>query len=379
MRESTIRRFWRNWWWLVLIIIADIIFVYWWFGPRRERLREAALQAAAAEQAALREQAILEERQRRYEPIRVGFPTAQRNLLEIDNPDVYMATASGRIESAHFGSTRTRSTGGRLLPAFHMGIDIAPLQRDRRNRALDPIKAVADGRVGYANRVIGHSNYGLYVVLEHDTSMGPIYTLYAHLRSIEDGIRPGAAVRKGDVLGIMGNTPSSIIPVARSHLHFEVGVMQNRRFAAWASSEEIRNLHGRHHGWNLAGIQPLALYESTDPVQHFSMLSYLEALPAAFKLVVDAPRPVDYFLRYPLLWTGTGSPRGAMVLSVSEGGVVLQGRPATENEVSGQRLPYVLHVDEDVLGRNGLRIVVSRGNAWQMGSNGIRWLSILLH
>ena len=376
-------RFLRNWWWLVLIIIADIIFVYWWFGPRRQRIREDALQAAAVEQAAREQQAIAdakaEELRRRYEPLEVGFPTAQTNLVDVSNHDVYMATASGRIESAHFGSTRTRSFGGRLLPAFHMGIDIAPLRRDRRNRALDPIKAVADGEVRYANRVIGHSNYGLYVVLVHDTPMGKIYTLYAHLREIADGVRAGAAVSRGDVLGTMGNTPSSIIPVARSHLHFEVGVIQNHRFSLWAASEEIRNQHGRYHGWNLAGVQPLALYENTDPVQGFSMLAYLETVPVAFKLVVDARRSVDYFERYPLLWEGDDSPRGQMVLSVSESGVVLRGRPATDEEVAEGQLPYVLEVDEEALGRNGLRIVVSRGDSWRLGNQGVRWLSIFLH
>ena len=372
-------RFWRNWWWLVVILVADVIFVFWWFGPRRQRIREAAVYAAAAEQAAMEQEAIRAQKQERYAPILVGFPTAQTGLLRIDDPDVYMATASGRIESAHFGSTRTRSVQGRILPAFHMGIDIAPLQRDRRNRALDPVFAVADGRVGYANRVVGHSNYGLYVVLEHETVMGTIYTLYAHLRSVEDHVRPGAMVQKGDMLGIMGNTPSSIIPVVRSHLHFEVGVMQNRRFPDWASREEIRNLHGVHHGWNLAGIQPLALYRSEERSQPFSMLAYLETIPEAFALVVEARRPVDYFVRHPLLWEGDGSPRGQVVLSVSEGGVVLRGRPATQEEGAAQSLPYVLRVDEEALGRNGLRHVVLRGHRWQIGSNGVRWLSILLH
>ncbi len=346
-------------------------------------MQEEALAATLAEEAAIAtvaaRQAAIEEKQARYDPIMVGFPTAQTSLLRTDDPSVFMATASGRIESAHFGSTRTRSVQGRLLPAFHMGIDIAPLQRDRRNRALDSILAVADGRVGYANRVVGHSNYGLYVVLEHDTAMGTIYTLYAHLRSIEDTVRPGATVRKGDVLGVMGNTPSSIIPVIRSHLHFEVGVMQNRRFAGWANREEIHNLHGVHHGWNLAGIQPLALYQTEESPQPFSMLAYLETVPVAFKLVVESRRQVDYFLRYPLLWHGRGEPRGKMVLAVSESGVVLRGRPASVEESNAQSLPYVLHVDEDVLGRNGLRHVVSRGNRWEIGANGFRWLSILLH
>jgi len=370
-------RFLRNWWWLVAILLADIIFAVWWFGPRRQRLRSEQEQAAA--QAAVSADDTAHRAKLREKPLLVGFPTAQRGLLRLEDPAVYMATASGRIESAHYGSTRTRSFQGQLLPAFHMGIDIAPLQRDRRNRALDPVLAVADGRVGYANRVIGHSNYGLYVVVEHDTTMGTIYTLYAHLRSIEDAIVPGAAVSRGDVLGIMGNTPSSIIPLARSHLHFEVGVIRNRRFPAWADQQEIRNQHGLFHGWNLTGIQPLALYGNEDAVQPFLMLAHLKSVPVAFEIVVEAEHPIDYFARYPLLWDGDRLPTGPVVLSVCEGGVVLRGRPATDTELAGSRLPYVLTADADALGRNGLRLVVSRGSEWQIGNSGMRWLSILLH
>ncbi|MFU8779405.1 MAG: M23 family metallopeptidase [Kiritimatiellia bacterium] len=371
-------RFWRNWWWLVAILVADVIFAVWWFGPRRERIR-LDRELAAAAQIAVAADAEADQVEPAEQPLFVGFPTAQTGLLRMEDPSVYMATASGRIESAHYGSTRTRSFQGRILPAFHMGIDIAPLQRDRRNRALDPVLAVADGRVGYANRVVGHSNYGLYVVLEHDTTMGTIYSLYAHLRSIQDAIRPGAVVKRGDVLGVMGNTPSAIIPVDRSHVHFEVGVIRNRRFPAWADQEEIRNLHGMHNGWNLTGIQPLALYSNADSVQPFFMHAYLASVPVAFELVVDAERPIDYFVRYPLLWVGDGAPRGAVVLSVCEGGVVLRGRSAAEEEWIGKRLPYVLHADADVLGRNGLRLVVLRDAVWQIGNNGTRWLSILLH
>jgi peptidoglycan LD-endopeptidase LytH len=370
---------WRKWWWLVAILVADVVFAVWWFGPRRQGER-----ADRAEQDGAEVLTVITEPQGpppkpAEKPLLVGFPTAQTGLLRLDDPAVYMATASGRIESAHYGSTRTRSVQGQLLPAFHMGIDIAPLLRDRRNRAMDPILAVADGRVGYANRVVGHSNYGLYVVLEHDTCMGTIYTLYAHLRSIEDAIRPGTVVRRGGVLGVMGNTPAGTIPLARSHLHFEVGVIRNRRFPAWAEQEQIRNLHGMFNGWNLTGIQPLALYGSADPVQPFFIQQYLETVPVAFELVVDARRPIDYFARYPSLWQGDGQPVGAVVLSVCEGGVVLRGRAASDAEATSERLPYVLHADGDVLGRNGLRLVVSRGTGWQLGSNGLRWLSIMLH
>lgn len=366
-------RFWRRWWWLFALLVVDVVFVWWWMGPRRAgRAREPAGQAVHAvnsrpevpQPPAIR-------------PMEVGFPTAQRGLLRREDPAVYQATASGRIESAHYGSTRTRNVGGRILPSFHEGIDIAALERDRRNRALDPVRAIEDGRVGYANRTIGHSNYGLYVVLEHEDAVGTIYSLYAHLRSVSEDLRPGQKVKRGTVLGIMGNTPASIIPVVRSHLHFEVGMIQNRRFPAWTRAKDIRNLHGVHHGWNLTGIPPLALYESEDSVQTFSMLRYLQAAPVAFELAIRMQRPLDYFRRYPDLWEGEGPPSGVMVLSVSEGGVVVRGRPAAGEEAVGP-FPRVLHADTEVLGRNGLRHVVQRGESWQLGSNGRRWLSILM-
>jgi murein DD-endopeptidase MepM/ murein hydrolase activator NlpD len=368
-------RFWRNWWWLVAIVIVDILFVLWWFGPRRHRLCDAE----PAEGPVVAKRASREREVEPIKPLLVGFPTAQRGLHRHEDPEVYMATASGRIESAHYGSTRTGNVRGQILPSFHEGIDIAPLQRDQRNRALDAVLAIAEGRVGYANRVVGHSNYGLYVVLEHEDAAGVIYSLYAHLRSIEDTIHPGARVRRGDVLGIMGNTPSSIIPVSRSHLHFEVGMIQNRAFARWTQREGIQNLHGMHHGWNLTGIQPLALYTNDAPEQSFSLLQYLRAEPVGFSVVVNAVKPLDYFLRYPSLWTGQGKPQGAIVLSVSEGGVVLRGRAATEAEAVASRLPYVLHGDADVLGRNGLRLVVADGAGWRISGDSIRWLSILMH
>jgi len=376
MVKGGMLRFWRHWWWLVVILVADVVFALWWFGPRQSRRQsqEVVVPEVSAEVEAARLA-----RARLMQPMAIGFPTAQTGLLRREDPAVYMATASGRIESAHYGSTRTSGAAGRFRPSFHEGIDIAPLQRDRRNRALDPVLAMADGRVGYANRVVGHSNYGMYVVLEHDTGMGTVYSLYAHLRSIADDVRPGVQVQRGDTLGIMGNTPSSITPVSRSHLHFEVGVIQNRRFPSWTAQAEIRNLHGVHHGWNLTGIQPLALYGSADPVQEFSMPAYLASVPVAFELVVEAVRPVDYFQRYPSLWHGDGPARGVLVLSVCEGGVVLGGRPASAAEIAGGPRPYVLRAAADVLGRNGLRLVVERDGQWQLGRNGSRWLEILLH
>ncbi len=55
---------------------------------------------------------------------------------------------------------------------------------------------------------------GNYVILK----CGEVYPLYAHLRNGSVRVRPGDMVRNGDVLGMVGNSGSSLQP----HLHFQV-------------------------------------------------------------------------------------------------------------------------------------------------------------
>ena len=55
---------------------------------------------------------------------------------------------------------------------------------------------------------------GNYVILE----CGDIYPLYAHLKKGSVCVRPGDMVRRGDQLGLVGNSGSSLQP----HLHFQV-------------------------------------------------------------------------------------------------------------------------------------------------------------
>jgi len=374
------RGFWKRWWWLAAFIVFDVCFVIWWRGRDWQADHRDALPVAGAQPAATAARAALPPPKPVIPPLQVGFPTAQTNLVRTTDETVFMPTASGRIESAFYGSTRTGSSG---YSSFHEGIDIAPQSRDRRGRALDPVLAIADGSVAYANRHSGNSNYGLYVVLEHTDPVGTIYSLYAHLSAVEKRLHKGMPVTRGTPLGTMGNTPGGrIIPVVRSHLHLEVGMIRNRRFHDWATAKKIDNRHDRYNGWNLTGINPLDLYTDTDPVRPFSMRDYLTHLPVAFELLIDAPRPLDYFSRYPALWDGELPATGPLVLSVSEGGVVMAGRPASEPErerLAAARGPVVLAADAAVLGRNGLRIVVQRNGQGEFGRSGAKWLEILTY
>lgn len=310
-------------------------------------------------------------------------PTAQTNLLETNSLTVYMPTAPGKAGSSLYDSSRMRSSGGRILPAFHEGIDIAAMQRDRAGRSLDPVSAVAPGVVVHVSRHSGNSNYGIYVVVRHKDEVGEIYTLYAHLSSVRPGLSVGMPVNAGDVLGVMGNTPPSIVPVVRSHVHLEVGMILNGRFPEWFRTLKTKPDHGAYHGWNLAGIDPVAVFRAQARQGGFSMQEYLRVEPSAFTLILNGRGPGDYFRRYPGLWL-SGKPvesARACAILVSVGGVPLRGRPATDKEIArlGRDPVRIEEVDEKILGRNSRRLIVrsSAPGSWKLSAAGEQWLDIL--
>jgi hypothetical protein len=246
--------------------------------------------------------------------------------------------------------------------------------------STDRIIAVADGRVAHINRISGNSNYGKYIVLVHDDAVGEMYTLYAHLADVDQGLKAGQAVARGDEMGLMGNSASTGIPVERGHLHFEIGMINNQKFNTWFRHQKLKPDHGNYHGHNLTGINPYDLFATHERLGYFNMADYLRELEPAFTVAVRAGRKPDYFHRYPGLWTGADS-FSALVMTVSEGGVPLSGRPATEEErkLLGSRATAVVDVNEARLGRNGLRLVTRKQGAWVLGKNGVRWLEILTY
>ena len=85
----------------------------------------------------------------------------------------------------------------------HTGVDITAPRGT-------PVYATADGIVSQQHAAVG---YGTYVVIDHGFSYK---TLYGHLsRKI---VKPGQKVKRGELIGYVGNTGLSIGP----HLHYEV-------------------------------------------------------------------------------------------------------------------------------------------------------------
>ena len=89
----------------------------------------------------------------------------------------------------------------------HKGVDFAAPIGTR-------VRASADGVVEFAGQQRG---YGNVVILKHRNQMSSVY---AHLHEIDDGMKVGAKVPQGDVIGSVGQTGWATGP----HLHYEVKV-----------------------------------------------------------------------------------------------------------------------------------------------------------
>lgn len=88
--------------------------------------------------------------------------------------------------------------------AMHAGVDFAATSGT-------PILAAGNGKVMMAGP---NGGYGNYVKLQHTQDVA---TAYAHMSRIGPGIKPGAVVRQGQVIGFVGSTGLSTGP----HLHYE--------------------------------------------------------------------------------------------------------------------------------------------------------------
>ena len=378
--------------WIIPLLVLDFC-IFRWLA-----LRPGGCQAVpAAAPSAAEESPVPGELPPPPPPVwqRLVPPSPQQNLLTPDIPGVLQPTGSGRLESAKFGSTRTAQRNGRTFPAFHEGVDIAPTARDRKGIPTDPVYAVMEGRVAFVNAVAGNSTYGKYIILEHpDPSLGMLaqrdnsrvpatfYTLYAHLADIRFGIRPGHPVAPGDAIATIGHTSSTQppIPLERSHLHWEIGVLLNSRFEIKGRAEKIKPDFGNYNGGNLFAFNPLDFYAAHARDPGLTMASFLESVPPACEVVLRGKYP-DYFRRFPALWKGAAYDGSPIRLTLSESGAPLSGRNANAAEIAllGNQRQAVVKAYPEVLGRNGRAYITQIGTKWQFTDKGRQWADILFY
>ncbi len=268
------------------------------------------------------------------EPL-LRLPTANDNLFR-GKPEAFYQYVERVFEGAttkpwtggQFGFVRNpaRWNGKLIQTKFHEGIDIKPVARDARGVPLDPVRAVAAGVVRHASDVPGHSDYGRYVVIEHDWGEGPVFSLYAHLQRID--VQAGVAVKAGDPIGLLGFTGVGI-NLERAHLHLEIGLLLHSRFPQWHDKLLAgTNHHGIYNGLNLAGIDPAALYRQQRRGGSITLPGFVRARPVAWKAVVPAGTAFELPGRYPwLLESRLGGAPGAEI-AFARSGLPVSIRPS---------------------------------------------------
>jgi murein DD-endopeptidase MepM/ murein hydrolase activator NlpD len=125
---------------------------------------------------------------------------------------------SGR--SATKSLLKTPVSGARLTSGF--GMRIHPLLGySKMHTGVDfgapygtPIRAAGAGTIELAGR---HGAYGITIKIQHS---GHYETLYAHMSKLAAGIRSGAKVNQGQIIGYIGSTGRATGP----HLHYEVRI-----------------------------------------------------------------------------------------------------------------------------------------------------------
>lgn len=154
----------------------------------------------------------------------------------------------------------SRVTSGFTKRRFH-----PVLKKWRAHKGVDygapsgtPVLATADGRVRFAGR---NGGYGKTVRLSHG---GAYSTLYAHLSRFKRGLRQGAVVKQGDVIGYVGSTGLATGP----HLHYEFRVHGQHRNPLTYRFPKEGGIDARYRDVFLAQarewVDKIAVYSNTE-------------------------------------------------------------------------------------------------------------------
>ncbi len=311
------------------------------------------------------------------------LPTANHALFEPSGEDRFFAPTPGKPwTTGCFGCVR--SDGMQM----HEGLDIRSIQRDAMGEPADPVYATAPGTVVYINTKPGLSTFGRYIVIRHLIDGLEIYSTYAHLRMVRDGLTVGHRVQAGEFLGVLGRSSSSPKGISKenAHLHFELGLLVNDHFAAWYKKTfpDQRNEHGMWNGQNLLGLDPRAIFL----LQHnrgtnFSLLDYIRNQTELCRVIVLVTN-FPWLKRYHLLVRPNPKVASNGVagyeLALNFNGVPFELIPRTPSEIKSRARFQLISVNEAEFRKNPCRrLVTRRDGRWQLANNGLHLLELLTY
>jgi murein DD-endopeptidase MepM/ murein hydrolase activator NlpD len=206
------------------------------------------------------------------------------------------------------------------------------------------------------------------------------------LREVRHDLKVGQVVKAGEPVAVMGRTANTreSITKDRAHVHFELNLLVNDRFAAWHKQADPgqRNDHGEWNGQNLLGIDPrLVLLGQQDQGAKFSLLSFLQNQTELCRVLV---RKVDFpwVKRYTALIRP--NPRAATEgiagyeIALNFNGVAFELVPRAASEIKGKAKFQLVSVNEAEYHKNpARRLVAQKGKRWELTSHGLNQLELL--
>lgn len=311
------------------------------------------------------------------------LPTPNRAIFSAGREAEFFAPTPGRTWVAGtFGCVRTEGS------QLHEGLDILYTRRDKRGEPIDPIYAAAGGRVAYVNKSAGLSNYGRYLILQHQIEGLSIFTTYAHLSEIAEGLKAGSAVRQGQVIGTMGRSTNTRSPIGkeRAHLHFEITLRLNDRYASWhaANLKGQRNDHGSWNGRNFVGLDPgLILKQQQKLGSKFSLLDHLRGQTELCRVLLRDTR-FSWVREYTGLVRRNpkADKEGAAGYEVAFNafGVPFQLTPRSSAEIGTGPKIELLSVSEKEQSANPCKkLVARRAGRWQLTAAGTQLIELLAY
>ncbi len=316
--------------------------------------------------------------------IELVLPTENDHLYngELDRFYMYVdRTFEGAVtkewEGGSFGFVRTpiRVNGEVVLTKFHEGIDIAPIKRDKAGNPLDLVMSISGGKVVHTSEIAGRSNYGRYVVVEHDWEQSKVYSLYAHLAEIT--VQVGSIVKAGSVIGRMGYTGAGINQT-RAHLHLELGFLMSENYEVWhKQSFASPNYHGNFNGMNIAGVDVASFFLAHRENPNLSFSEFVMSRPVQFKVAVPANKSEpDFFVRYPWMKRPGDAAVNSWEIGFSATGHVVSFCPSSR--IVNQAL--VSHIRPAEMNQSYLTrgLISGNGNQVVLSRDGNRLVSLIL-
>jgi len=309
------------------------------------------------------------------------LPTANHALFEKGGEENFFVGTVGKPwTTGTFGCVR--SDGNQ----FHEGLDIRCMQRDKHGEPTDPVMATADGTVAYINTRPSLSNYGNYLVLRHRIDGIEIYSLYAHLHEVRAGLRVGQSVKSGEVVAVMGRTANTHEGISkdRAHVHFELNLLVNERFASWykKNSPGQRNDHGEWNGQNLLGLDPrLILQQQHTEGAKFNLVEFIRHQSELCRVVIRKS-DFSWVKRFGALVrrnpVAEKEGTAGYELGLNFNGIPFEIIPRAGSEIKGKAKYQLLSVNEAEDRKNPCRhLVARRGAHWELTNHGEELLELL--